>query len=148
MLAPTLIRSIAIVKKSTLASTALALACALGLGNADAQTPFAPSATPPLAPSPSPSAASSIDQGDGFYAACQQEENLSACAMYLVGYSNGALVQALVDKQRPRYCLPPNLTRKDQLRVVLAYMKGHLEQMLEPTGAIVYKALFAAFPCK
>lgn len=115
-------------KKSILATTALALA--LCVGNAVAQT------------------AASIEQGDGFYAACQQEENLTACAMYLVGYSNGALVQALIDRQRPRYCLPPNLTRKDQLRVVLAYMKGHLELMLEPTGAIIYKAMLAAFPCK
>ncbi|POR54791.1 hypothetical protein B0G62_102401 [Paraburkholderia eburnea] len=134
MLAPALFRSVAIVKKSLLASTALALV--LCVGNAVAQTPPA-----------SPSAAS-IEQGDGFYAACQQEENLTACAMYLAGYSNGALVQALIDRQRPRYCLPPNLTRKDQLRVVLAYMKGHFELMLEPTGAIIYKAMLAAFPCK
>lgn len=117
-----------------LASTALALS--LVLGHAAAQTPAAPPA------------ATSIDQADGFFGLCQREENLNACAMYLAGYSNGVLVQTLIDKQRPRYCLPQGLTRKDQLRVVLTYMKGHLEQMLEPTGAVLYKAQLAAFPCR
>ncbi|WP_322045858.1 Rap1a/Tai family immunity protein [Paraburkholderia sp. J67] len=116
-------------KKFTLAA---ALVFTLSAGGAIAQTPASPS----------------IDQGDGFYGACRQTENLDACAMYLAGYSNGVLVQTLIDRQKPRYCLPPNLTRKDQLRVVLGYMKGHLEQMLDPTGAIIYKALLATFPCK
>ncbi|WP_197520402.1 Rap1a/Tai family immunity protein, partial [Paraburkholderia tropica] len=48
----------------------------------------------------------------------------------------------------PRYCLPPTATRPQQLGAVLAYMKGHLENMLEPTGAVVYKALIAAYPCQ
>jgi invasion protein IalB len=134
MLAPAYFRSNANMKTSILATFALTVA--LGVGNAAAQMPPAPSAVP------------SIDQGDGFFGACQREENIDACSMYLAGYSNGTLVQALIDKQRPRYCLPSNLTRKDQLRVVLIYMKGHLDQMLEPTGAILYKALLAAFPCK
>lgn len=121
-------------KKSILAPVALTIA--LGVGNAAAQMP------------PAPSPAPSIDQGDGFFGVCQREENIDACAMYLAGYSNGTLVQALIDKQRPLYCLPLNVTRRDQLRVVLIYLKGHLDQMLEPTGAIIYKALLAAFPCK
>ncbi|WP_321813317.1 MULTISPECIES: Rap1a/Tai family immunity protein [unclassified Paraburkholderia] len=117
-------------KKRIYASAALAIA--LATGSTFAQTQPAPS----------------IDQGDGFYAICQRAENLEACAMYLAGYSNGVLVQTLIDRQKPRYCLPQNLTRGDQLRVVLGYIKGHLDQILEPTGAIVYKALLANFPCR
>ncbi|MBB3256927.1 hypothetical protein F4827_001729 [Paraburkholderia bannensis] len=126
--------------KKTILALLFALNFVSGVGIAAAQTAYAPSATSPTS--------ASIDQGDGFFGACQREENIDACSMYLAGYSNGTLVQALIDKQRPRYCLPPNLTRKDQLRVVLVYMKGHLDLMLEPTGAIIYKALLAAFPCK
>ncbi len=122
--------------KKNILALLLALNFVSGVGIAVAQTAYAPSATPPASTSPT---STSIDQGDGFF---------GACSMYLAGYSNGTLVQALIDKQRPRYCLPPNLTRKDQLRVVLVYMKGHLDLMLEPTGAIIYKALLAAFPCK
>ncbi|CAG9202939.1 Rap1a domain-containing protein [Paraburkholderia tropica] len=117
---------------------ALALAAAFAAGSAAAQTAPAPAARP----------APSIDQADVFYAACQQPENRDACLLYMAGYANGALVQALLDRQQPRYCLPPNATRPQQLGAVLAYMKGHLENMLEPTGAVVYKALIAAYPCQ
>ena len=68
--------------------------------------------------------------------------------MYFAGYSNGALVQALIDKQQPLYCLPPKLGRKEQLGTVLQWMKGHLQYILEPTGAVIYKALIGTFPCR
>jgi hypothetical protein len=130
MLAPTSFQTIAIMKK--LIHVSAALAFALSAGAALAQTQPAPS----------------IDQGDGFYAVCQRAENLEACTMYLAGYSNGVLVQSLIDRQKPRYCVPQNFTRGDQLRVVLGYMRGHLDQILEPTAAIIYKALLATFPCR
>jgi hypothetical protein len=123
--------------KATLSALALAaaLTAPFTAGNASAQ------------PAPA-QAAPSIDQSDVFYAACQKPENRDACLLYMAGYANGALVQALLDRQQPRYCLPPNATRPQQLGAVLAYMKGHLENMLEPTGAVVYKALIAAYPCQ
>ena len=68
--------------------------------------------------------------------------------MYLAGYTNGALVQTLIDKQPPRYCIPPRLGRKEQLGALLAWMKGHLQYILEPTGAVIYKALIGTFPCR
>ncbi|MCG5071758.1 Rap1a/Tai family immunity protein [Paraburkholderia tagetis] len=118
-------------KKPLLAG--LALVAALCAGNAAAQaTQKAPS----------------IDQADVFLNTCQKPENLDACVMYLAGYTNGALVQTLIDKQPPRYCVPPNLGRKDQLGAIMVWMKGHLQYILEPTGAVIYKALMGTFPCR
>ncbi|WP_197520401.1 hypothetical protein, partial [Paraburkholderia tropica] len=71
--------------KATL--TALALAAAFTAGSASAQ------------PAPA-QAAPSIDQSDVFYAACQKPENRDACLLYMAGYANGALVQALLDRQQ------------------------------------------------
>lgn len=123
-------------KKVTLAGLSLVItAIALSAGGALAQTPQ---------PGPAPS----IDQGDVFLAVCQKPENLDACIMYLAGYTNGALVQSVIDKQRPRYCIPPNVGRKDQLVAVTTWMRGHLEHVLEPTAAVVYKALIGAYPCR
>jgi hypothetical protein len=116
----------------------LAVVAALYTGTAAAQS--APTAQ--AAPAPS------IDQADVFLGVCQKPENLDACVMYLAGYTNGALVQSLIDKQRPRYCIPQNLGRLEQLGAVTTWMKGHLENILEPTGAVVYKALIGAFPCR
>jgi hypothetical protein len=92
--------------------------------------------------------APSIDQADTFYSVCQKEENLDACSMYMAGYSTGALVQTAVDRQRSRYCVPPNLTRKDQLAVVMGYLRNNLGDMLQPTGVVIYKAMLTAFPCR
>jgi hypothetical protein len=113
----------------------LALAVTLHAGLTFAQT----GQTPP---------ARSIDHADVFLAVCQKPENLDACTMYLAGYTNGALVQSLVDKQPPRYCIPPNLQRKDQLAAITAWMKGHLDEVLQPTAAVIYKALIGTYPCK
>ncbi len=125
----------------------LALVAALGAGNAAAQStqatqPSQPAQAAPAAPS------TSIDQTDVFLNVCQRPENVDACVMYLAGYTNGALVQTLIDKQPPRYCVPQNLGRKEQLGVILAWMKGHLQFVLEPTAAVIYKALIGTFPCR
>jgi hypothetical protein len=93
-------------------------------------------------------AAPSIDQADTFYSVCQKDENLDACSMYMAGYSTGELVQAAVDRQRVRYCVPPNLTRKDQLAVVMGYLRANLGDMLQPTGVVIYKAMLTAYPCR
>lgn len=122
----------------------LALAAALGAGNAAAQStqPARPAQAPSAAPAPS------IDQTDVFLNVCQRPENVDACIMYLAGYTNGALVQTLIDKQPARYCVPQNLGRKEQLDAILAWMKGHLQFALEPTAAVIYKALIGTFPCR
>lgn len=143
-------------KKLTLAG--LVLATALSAGSAFAQTPFAqtaqPTATPAQVQAPAPAQAQAqaqaptIDQGDVFLGVCQKPENLDACVMYYAGYTNGVLVQSLIDKQRPRYCVPPNISRQDQLAAVTAWMKRNLDHVLEPTAAVIYKALVATFPCK
>lgn len=132
----------------------LALVAALGAGHAAAQVPFtqAPQGTQGTqatqAPQAAPGArAPSIDQADVFLNVCQRPENLDACVMYLAGYTNGVLVQTLIDKQPQRYCVAPNLGRKEQLGAILAWMKGHLQFILEPTGAVIYKALMSTFPC-
>ncbi|CAB3797653.1 hypothetical protein LMG28688_04570 [Paraburkholderia caffeinitolerans] len=123
-------------KKPLLAG--LTLVAALCAVNAAAQATQAPAATP----------APSIDQADVFLNVCQRPENLDACVMYLSGYTHGALVQTLIDKQPQRYCVPPNLGRKEQLGAILTWMKGHLQYILEPTGAVIYKALMGTFPCR
>ena len=137
-------------KKLTLAG--LVLATALSAGSAFAQTPFAqtaqPTATPAQVQAPAQAQATTIDQGDVFLGVCQKPENLDACVMYYAGYTNGVLVQSLIDKQRPRYCVPPNISRQDQLAAVTAWMKRNLDHVLEPTAAVIYKALVATFPCK
>lgn len=126
---------------------ALVLATALSGGSALAQTA-------PPAPVPAPVQTRSqgqvptIDQGDVFLGVCQKPENLDACLMYYAGYTNGVLVQSLLDKQRPRYCIPPNVSRKDQLVAVTTWMKRNLDHVLEPTAAVVYKALVGTFPCR
>jgi hypothetical protein len=122
----------------------LAVVATLCAGHAAAQSaPMVPAVQmAPAAPS------RSIDQADVFLGVCQKPENQDGCVMYLAGYTNGALVQSLIDRQRPRYCIPQNLERREQLGAVIAWMKGHLENILEPTGAVVYKALIGAFPCK
>ncbi|MFD1561452.1 Rap1a/Tai family immunity protein [Paraburkholderia silviterrae] len=132
-------------KKPLLAG--LALVAALGAVNAAAQStqpaqPTQPAQTASAAP------ARSIDQADVFLSICQQPENHDACVMYFAGYTNGALVQTLIDKQPPRYCIPSNIPRKDQLSAIVTWMKGHLQFVLEPTGAVIYKALIATFPCR
>jgi len=132
-------------KKTLLAR--LALVAALGAGNAAAQA-AQPAQSTQSAQTPPAAAARSIDQADVFLSVCQAAENLDACVMYLAGYTNGALVQTLIDKQPPRYCVPPSLGRKEQLGAVLAWMKGHLQFILEPTGAVIYKALIGTFPCR
>jgi hypothetical protein len=114
---------------------ALALAFMLPAGSTFAQTA-------PASPAPS------IDHADVFLGLCQKPENLDVCSMYLAGYTNGVLVQSLVDKQLPRYCIPPNLQRKDQLAAITVWMKGHLDQVLQPTAAVIYKALMGNYPCK
>jgi hypothetical protein len=98
--------------------------------------------TPPTPPAPS------IDHADVFLGECQKPENLDACTMYLAGYTNGVLVQSLVDKQPARYCIPQNVNRKEQLGAITAWMKGHLNDVLQPTAAVIYKALIGAYPCK
>ncbi|MDR3099062.1 MAG: hypothetical protein LBV73_18565 [Paraburkholderia sp.] len=128
-------------KKPLLAG--LAIVAALSAGSVAAQ-----SAQPAQPVQKAPAAAPSIDQADVFLKVCQTPENLDACVMYFAGYTNGALVQTLIDKQPPRYCIPSSLTRKDQLGAVLAWMKGHLQYILEPTGAVLYKALISTFPCR
>ena len=121
-------------KKLTLAG--LVLATALSAGSAFAQTPFAqtaqPTATPAQvqAPAQAQAQAPTIDQGDVFLGVCQKPENLDACVMYYAGYTNGVLVQSLIDKQRPRYCVPPNISRQDQLAAVTAWMKRNLDHVL------------------
>ncbi len=143
-------------KKLTLAGFVLAnVLCA---GSALAQTPFPQTArtaataaqvqAPAPAPAPSQNQVPTIDQGDVFLGVCQKPENVDACVMYYAGYTNGVLVQSLVDKQRPRYCVPPNISRKDQLAAVTAWMKRNLDHVLEPTAAVIYKALVGTFPCK
>lgn len=122
--------------KGTLA--ALAFVAALNVGTAAAQSAQPAPATP----------APSINQADGFLGLCQKPENRDTCLTYLSGYSNGVLVRSLIDKQRPRYCIPQNVTLSTQLAVVTAYMKAHLENILEPTAAVVYKALLGTYPCK
>jgi hypothetical protein len=114
---------------------ALTLAVVLHASSSFAQT----GQTPP---------APSIDHADVFLGECQKPENLDACTMYLAGYTNGVLVQSLVDKQPARYCIPQNVTRKEQLGAITAWMKGHLNDVLQPTAAVIYKALIAAYPCK
>ncbi|WP_322032079.1 Rap1a/Tai family immunity protein [Paraburkholderia sp. J76] len=136
----------------------LVLATALGGGSAFAQTPFGQTVQPAPAPAPAPGPAAvqtqnqgqvpTIDQGDVFLGVCQRPENLDACLMYYAGYANGVLVQSLLDKQRPRYCIPPNVSRKDQLAAVTTWMKRNLDHVLEPTAAVVYKALVGTFPCR
>lgn len=119
-------------KKLTLAG--LVLATALSAGSAFAQTPFAqtaqPTATPAQVQAPAQAQATTIDQGDVFLGVCQKPENLDACVMYYAGYTNGVLVQSLIDKQRPRYCVPPNISRQDQLAAVTAWMKRNLDHVL------------------
>ncbi|CAD6558266.1 hypothetical protein LMG27952_06596 [Paraburkholderia hiiakae] len=137
-------------KKLTLAG--LVLANVLCAGSALAQTPFAQTAqrtaTAAQVPAPAQAEAPTIDQGDGFLGVCQKPENLEACVMYYGGYTNGVLVQSLIDKQRPRYCVPPDISRKDQLAAVTTWMKRNLDHVLEPTAAVIYKALVGTFPCK
>ena len=133
-----------------LALAGLLLANVLCTGSALAQTPFAQTAQPTAAQVPAPARppAPTIDQGDVFLGVCQKPENLDACLMYYAGYTNGVLVQSLIDKQRPRYCVPPNVSRKDQLATVITWMKRNLDHVLEPTAAVIYKALVGTFPCK
>ena len=104
---------------------------------------YAQSAQPaPATPAPS------IDQADVFLGICQKPENRDVCTMYLAGYTNGVLVQSLIDKKRPFYCVPQNIGRKEALETITSYMKVLPEHLLEPTGAALYKALIGAFPCK
>lgn len=113
----------------------LMLAAALGAGSASAQN---------TQPAPKPT----IDQADVFLGVCQREENFDACIMYLSGYTNGVLVQSLIDKQRPRYCVPPNVARREQLGALIAWMKLHLGEILQPTGVVIYKAMLGIYPCR
>ncbi len=122
----------------------LALAVALGSGAAFAQS------IQPAQPAQAAGAAAprSIDQADVFMGLCQQPQNRDACVMYFAGFTNGALVQSLIDKQHPRYCVPQNINRGDQLAAVMAWMKVNPQDLLGPTAAAVYKALIGTYPCR
>jgi hypothetical protein len=116
-------------------SLVLAITAMLHAGSTFAQT----AQTPPAA---------SIDHADVFLGLCQKPENLDACMMYLAGYTNGVFVQSLLDRQPPRYCVPKNVKRGEQLGAITGWMKGHLDQVLQPTAAVIYKALIGLYPCK
>lgn len=123
-------------KKTLLAG--LLLAFAIGAGPAAAQNVQMAPARP----------APSIDQADTFLGLCQKPESHDVCVMYFAGFTNGALVQSLIDKQRPRYCAPQNVGRSEQLVAVIAWMRVNPQDLLGSTAAALYKALIGTYPCR
>ncbi|MCU0936835.1 MAG: hypothetical protein MUF66_12420 [Gammaproteobacteria bacterium] len=110
------------------------------------------------------------DNGRDLAAQCQQALRLNALGVealdvdeviegvYCVGYIGGLLDGMIVAEEeieprsaraRPTVCLPPDgLDMAQAVRVVLAWLEGHPEDLSEPARVAVHRALADAFPCE
>jgi hypothetical protein len=66
---------------------------------------------------------------------------------FLDGYEGGARVYASKGKN-VTFCLPPEGTRGQNVRVFMKYLSDHPENLHESTGSLIIRAIHAAFPCK
>lgn len=125
---------------------ALAAACCLGAANASADT------------------------GRDLAGQCQQALRLNVlgvealeidaviegvyCVAYIGGLIDGLIVaeeeiEPRSARARPTVCLPADgLDMAQAVRVVLAWLEGHPDDLAEPARGVVHRALSDAFPCE
>lgn len=100
--------------------------------------------------------------GNGFLSSCQTAINIiegtnsgtdgyidaGRCLGYLQGMSNMNLFyRASLDKGQVHFCIPEEVTSLQLARVVVKKLKDSPETLHKHEGALVWEALFLAFPC-
>lgn len=110
------------------------------------------------------------DTGRDLAAQCQQALRLNVLGVealeiddviegvYCVAYIGGLLDGLIVAEEeveprsaraRPTVCLPPDgLDMAQAVRVVLAWLEGHPDDLAEPARVVVHRALNDSFPCQ
>ena len=101
----------------------------------------------PKDPIPQPQTALRMDlsTGNGFLATCDKNapgQNFWLCA----GYVSGFLDRESFDKEH-LICIPAAANNGQIMDVILAYMRDNPADRHNPSSALVYVALFKAFPC-
>jgi hypothetical protein len=95
--------------------------------------------------------------GNDFLRVCERAENSTAMYSLCTAYANGvidgydyafALQQAQHHEPiKGAFCPPDEITRGQQYRVALKFMKDHPEETHRVTSALISEALVGAFPC-
>ncbi len=110
------------------------------------------------------------DTGRDLAAQCQQALRLNVLGVealdvdeviegvYCVGYIGGLLDGMIVAEEeieprsaraRPTVCLPPDgVDMAQAVRVVLAWLEGHPDDLAEPARVVVHRALVDSCPCE
>ncbi len=120
----------------------------------------------------SPAQADTLDSGNEFLPACKlaiappnnqsrsQREDGLRCIAYMRGYVRGYGEASLnaANKMKPYktgtpyqlglYCIPGAVTTGQMIRIVVAYMERHPEELHKEAGRLIRFAINEAFPCE
>lgn len=86
--------------------------------------------------------------GNDVYQVCgsSNADNQFACMMYVVGVSDGIVMEALSNRKFP-ICVPPGVTNKELLDMFVKKLRDHPELRHYDAGALAYDMLVDNFPC-
>jgi len=81
---------------------------------------------------------------------CSVESGISqtSCAYYVMGITDGIMLQQNVLGNTKFICIPPSATGEQITAVAKKFMHDHPEILHYPANALVNNALVDAFPCQ
>jgi len=81
-----------------------------------------------------------------------EQKRATQCFSYVVGFKDALYVSQTFQEKNgsaPFVCLPDNNLNNDQaLRIVLKYLHDNSQLLDRPQAAVVFNAIYYAFPCK
>ncbi|WP_323141310.1 Rap1a/Tai family immunity protein [Massilia phyllosphaerae] len=90
-----------------------------------------------------------ISNGNAIYPYCSSSQlsTQMLCGSYVIGVVVGTKSQAAIDKSRPYFCIPEQVTHGQYVEVFTKYLADHPELRHYDTATLIFKSLNEAFPC-
>lgn len=90
------------------------------------------------------------ETGEQMLALCTGDKTERAvCVLYIDGFIDGMLMQAMKMEQSPAACLPEEGVSKEQLRrIFVKFIEDHPKMLNYPKRVLLLLTLIDAYPCK
>lgn len=79
---------------------------------------------------------------------CTSEYSSGYCYGFIFGVVSASLLNRIESKASPDFCLSPQVTMGQIVRVVVKHLENHPEKLHQSGATLVLEAQKEAFPCK